>query len=106
MKYSVCAFAIATVLFASFAQAATLTLTDKLTAYHAASPAERKAVIPLVLVAVNDEIDRKGKTDSEIGAEILPCMDSVDEQVSDDVRATQPVLDLAAVCLSQLGYKK
>jgi len=33
-------------------------------------------------------------------------MDSVDEQVSDADRATQPVLDLAAVCLAQLGYKK
>lgn len=106
MKRVVYGFGITAALLASSAQAATLTLTDKLTAYHAASPAERKAVIPLALVAVNDEIDRKGKTDAEIGAEILPCMDSVDEQVSEADRATQPVLDLAAVCLAQLGYKK
>jgi hypothetical protein len=106
MKTVVYASAVAAVLFASCAPAATLKLTDKLTAYHAASPAERKAVVPLALAEVNDEIDRKGKTDAEIGAEILPCMDSVDEQVSDADRATQPVLDLAAVCLAQLGYKK
>ena len=106
MKYLGYGFAFTALLSASLAQAATLSLTDKLTAYHTASPTERKAVIPLALVAVNDEIDRKGKTDSEIGADLLPCMDSVDEQVSDADRATQPVLDLAAVCLAQLGYKK
>lgn len=94
-------------LFASSAAlAAPLAITDKLTAYHAASPAERAAVIPAALAAVKDEIDKKGKSDTELGAEILPCMDSVDEQVSDADRATQPVLDLAAVCLVQLGYKK
>jgi len=97
---------VAALLFASSAQAAALSLTDKLNAYHDATPAERAAVIPLALSAVSGEIDRKGKADAEIGAEILPCMDSVDEQVSDADRATQPVLDLAAVCLVQLGYKK
>ena len=99
-------FCFAALLVAFSAQAATLSLNDKLTAYHAATPAERAAVIPLALAAVSGEIDRKGKADAEIGAEILPCMDSVDEQVSDEDRATQPVLDLAAVCLVQLGYKK
>jgi hypothetical protein len=101
--YGLCVVA---VLLGSSAQAATLSLTDKLTAYHAATPAERGAVIPLALAAVSSEIDRKGKTDAEIGAEILPCMDSVDEQVSEADRATQPVVDLASVCLAQLGYKK
>jgi len=93
-------------LFGSSAQAATLVITDKLTAYHAATPAERGAVIPLALAAVSGEIDRKGKTDAELGGDLLPCMDSVDEQVSEADRATQPVLDLVAVCLAQLGYKK
>ena len=90
----------------SVASAAALTITDKLTAYHAASPAERGAVIPAALAAVKDEIDKKGKSDADLAAELLPCMDSVDEQVSDAGRATQPILDLAAVCLAQLGYKK
>jgi hypothetical protein len=101
--YGIC---VAAALLGSSAHAATLSLTDKLTAYHAATPAERAAVVPLALAAVSNEIDRKGKTDAEIGAEILPCMDSVDEQVSEADRATQPVLDLAAVCVAQLGYKK
>jgi hypothetical protein len=101
--YGLC---VAAVLLGSSAQAATLSLTDKLTAYHAATPAQRSAVIPLALVAVSGEIARKGKTDAEIGAEILPCMDSVDEGVSEADRATQTVLDLAAVCLAQLGYQK
>ena len=96
----------AAVVLASSVQAATLSLQDKLTAYHAASAAERAAVIPLALAAVAGEIDKKGKSDADVGAEILPCMDSVDEQVSEADRATQPVLDLAAVCLAQLGYKK
>ncbi|CAN5124309.1 hypothetical protein BH11PSE11_BH11PSE11_39270 [soil metagenome] len=85
---------------------AALSLTDKLTAYHAASPADRKAVIPLALAKVKDEIDKKGKSDSDIADEILPCMNSVDEQVAAADRATQPIMDLAAVCLAQLGYKK
>jgi len=106
MKRVVYGFCVAAVLLGSTAQAATLALTDKLTAYHTATPAERNAVVPLVLAAVSSEIDRKGKTDAEIGAEILPCMNSVDAQVSDADRATQPVLDLAAVCLAQLGYQK
>jgi hypothetical protein len=106
MNRIVYGFCAAAVLFGSSAPAATLSLTDKLTAYHAATPAERTAVIPLALAAVSSEIDRKGKTDAEMGTEILPCMDSVDEQVSEADRATQPVLDLAAVCLAQLGYKK
>jgi hypothetical protein len=105
MKRIVIGLCVAVVL-ASSAHAATLAVADKLTAYHAATPAERGAVVPLVLAATAGEIDRKGKTDAEIGAEILPCMDSVDEQVSEADRATQPVLDLAAVCLAQLGYKK
>jgi hypothetical protein len=99
-------FCVAAVLLGSSAQAAALSLTDKLTAYHAATPAERGAVIPLALAAVASEIARKGKTDAEIGTDLLPCMDSVDEQVSEADRATQPVLDLVAVCLDQLGYKK
>ncbi len=106
MKRVVYGFFVAAALIGSSAQAATLSLTDKLTAYHAATPAERSAVVPLVLAAVGGEIDRKGKTDAVIGAEILPCMDSVDAQVSDADRATQPVLDLGAVCLAQLGYQK
>ena len=106
MKRIILGLCIAVAVFGSSAQAATLSLTDKLTAYHAATPSERQAVIPLALAATSAEIDRKDKTDAEIGAEILPCMDSVDEQVSESDRATQPVLDLAAVCLAQLGYKK
>ena len=105
MKHVVYGLCVAAMLGSS-AYAATLSLTDKLTAYHAATPAERSAVISLALVAVADEIDRKGKTDAEIGTDLLPCMNSVDEQVSEADRATQPVLDLAAVCLAQLGYKK
>jgi hypothetical protein len=106
MKYVVHGLCAAAVLLSSTVQAATLSLTDKLTAYHSATPAERSAVVPLALAAVESEIDRKGKTDAEISAEVLPCMNSVDEQVSEADRATQPVLDLAAVCLAQLGYKK
>lgn len=106
MKRAFYGLCVAAVLLGSSAQAATLSLTDKLTAYHAATPAERGAVVPLALKAVSSEIDRQGKTDAEIGEDVLPCMDSVDEQVSDADRATQPVLDLAAVCLAQLGYKK
>jgi hypothetical protein len=101
------AYALLIAVFASSAaSAAALTVTDKLTAYHAATPAERSAVIPAALAAVKDEIDKKGKSDADITAEILPCMNSVDEQVSEADRATQPILDLAAVCLAQLGYKK
>ena len=100
-----CGLALAT-LFSPVAMAATLSTTDNLKAYHAASAAERGAVIPAALAKVKDEIDRKDKTDVQISADILPCMDSVDEQVSDADRATQTVLDLAAVCLAQLGYKK
>ncbi len=88
------------------AQAATLKITDNLTAWHAASEAERKAVIPAALDVVKAEIDKKGKSDAELVDELLPCMNSVDEQVTDDVRATQPIRDLAAVCLAQLGYQK
>jgi hypothetical protein len=98
-------FALLVAVFAS-SSAAALTITDKLTAYHAAGAAERAAVIPAALANVKDEIDRKGKSDADIAAEILPCMNSVDEQVSDTDRATQPVMDLVAVCLAQLGYKK
>ena len=83
-----------------------LTITDNLTAYHAAGPAERGAVIPAILAKVKDEIDKKGKSDTDLAAEILPCMNNIDEQVTPDVRATQPILDLGAVCLAQLGYKK
>lgn len=90
----------------SAASAAPLTITDKLTAYHAATAAERGAVIPVAIANVKDEIDKKGKSDAEIAAEVLPCMNNVDEQVTDAVRATQPVMDLVAVCLSQLGYAK
>ena len=106
MKFVSQGFCVAALLMGASVQAATLSLTDKLTAYHAATPAERSAVVPLALKEVSGEIDRQGKTDAQIGADILPCMDSVDEQVSDADRATQPVLDLAAVCLVQLGYKK
>ena len=88
------------------ALAAALSTTDNLTAYHAASAAERSAVVPAALGKVKDEIDKKGKSDADVGAEILPCMDSVDAQVSDADRATQTVMDLAAVCLAQLGYQK
>ena len=94
------------VFVSSAASAAALTINDKLTAYHAASPAERSAVIPAALANVKDEIDKKGKSDADIAAEILPCMNSVDDQVTDADRATQPVMDLVAVCLVQLGYKK
>jgi len=90
----------------STASAAPLMTTDNLTAYHAASAAERSAVIPAALAKVKDEIDKKGKSDADIAAEILPCMNNVDEQVTDAVRATQPIMDLVAVCLSQLGYAK
>ncbi len=86
--------------------AATLALTDTLTAYNAASAADRRAVIPLALEKVKAEIDKKGKSDSDIADEVLPCMNSVNDGVTAEVRATQPVLDLAAVCLTQLGYKK
>jgi len=55
---------------------------------------------------VKDEIDKKGKSDADVAAEVLPCMDSVDAQVSDADRATQTVTDLVAVCLVQLGYQK
>lgn len=106
MQRVVYGFCVVAVLFGSTVQAATLSLKDKLTAYHIATAAERSAVVPLAIAAVSGEIDRKGKSDADIGAEILPCMDSVDEQVSDADRATQPVLDLAAVCLAQLGYQK
>ncbi len=88
------------------ASAAALTIADKLTAYHAATTAERSAVIPAAMANVKDEIDKKGKSDADIAAEILPCMNNVDDQVTDAVRATQPVMDLVAVCLSQLGYAK
>ena len=88
------------------ALAASLSTTDKLTAYHTATDAEKSAVVPAALAKVKDEIDKKGKSDADIGAEILPCMDSVDAQVSDADRATQTVMDLAAVCLAQLGYQK
>ena len=100
-------YALLIAVFASSAAwAAPLTTTDNLTAYHAASAAERSAVIPAALAKVKDEIDTKGKSDADIAAEILPCMNNVDEQVTDAVRATQPIMDLVAVCLSQLGYAK
>jgi hypothetical protein len=83
-----------------------LSVTDKLTAYHAASEAQRRDVIPLALAQVKDEINKKDKSDSALADELLPCMNSIDDQVTDDVRATQPILDLVAVCLAQLGYKK
>jgi hypothetical protein len=105
MNRYTCALLIA-VFTCSAASAASLTINDKLTAYHAAGPAERSAVIPAALANVKDEIDKKGKSDADITAEILPCMNSVDEQVTDADRATQPVMDLVAVCLVQLGYKK
>jgi hypothetical protein len=101
------AYALLTAAFAcSAASAAALTTTDTLTAYHAATAAERSAVIPAALANVKEEIDKKGKSDADIAAEILPCMNNVDEQVTDAVRATQPIMDLVAVCLSQLGYAK
>ena len=85
---------------------ATLSLTDTLTAYNTASPADRRSVIPLALEKVKAEIDKKGKSDSDLADEILPCMNSVNDGVTAEVRATQPILDLVAVCLVQLGYKK
>ena len=88
------------------ALAAALSPTSNLTAYHAASPAERSAVLPGVLAKVKDEIDTKGKSEADVAAEVLPCMDSVDAQVSDADRATQTVTDLGAVCLAQLGFQK
>ena len=88
------------------AKSGSLSVTDKLTAYHAASDAQRREVIPAALVQVKDEINRKDKSDSALADELVPCMNSVDEQVAEDVRATQPILDLVAVCLAQLGYKK
>ncbi|MDB5863676.1 MAG: hypothetical protein JWO70_1482 [Betaproteobacteria bacterium] len=88
------------------ATSGTLSITDKLTAYHAASEAQRREVIPAALAQVKDEINKKDKSDSAIADELLPCMNAIDEQVTEDVRATQPILDLAAVCLAQLGYKK
>lgn len=97
-------------LFAAFvsplAMAGALTPASNLTAYHTASPAERSAVVPAVMAKVKDEIDTKGKSDADVAAEVLPCMDSVDAQVSDADRATQSVTDLGAVCLAQLGYQK
>lgn len=83
-----------------------LSTSDKLTAYHAATDAQRREVIPAALVQVKDEINKKDKTDSALADELLPCMNSIDEQVTDEVRSTQPILDLVAVCLAQLGYKK
>ena len=88
------------------APAASLSINDKLTAYHAANAAGRRAVIPAALDKVKDEIDKKGKSDADITEEILPCMDAVDAQVTEADRSTQMILDLAAVCLAQLGYKK
>jgi len=88
------------------ALAAALSPSSNLTAYHTASPAERSAVVPAVLAKVKDEIDTKGKSDADVATEILPCMDSVDAQVSDADRATQTVTDLGAVCLAQLGFQK
>lgn len=88
------------------APSGSLSITDKLTAYHTASPADRRAVIPAALAKVKDEIDKKGKSDADITEEILPCMNSVDEQVTEADRSTQVILDLAAVCLAQLGYHK
>ena len=88
------------------APSGSLSVTDKLTAYHTASPADRRAVIPAALAKVKDEIDKKGKSDGDIADEILPCMNSVDEQVSEADRSTQMIQDLAAVCLAQLGYAK
>lgn len=104
MNRFTCGLLVAT-FFTPVALAASLSSSDNLRAYHAASAAERSAVVPAVLAKVKDEIDRKGKTDAELTAEVVPCMDSVDEQVSDADRATQTVTDLAAVCLVQLGYK-
>lgn len=83
-----------------------LSITDKLTVYHKAAPAERSALIPAALAAVKDEIDKKGKSDADVAGEILPCMNSINDQVSDADRATQTVLDLVAVCLVQTGFKK
>lgn len=88
------------------APAATLSITDKLTAYNKAGPADRLAVIPAALAKVKDEIDKKGKSDSDISAELLPCMNTVNDSVTDADRASQTILDLAAVCLVQMGYKK
>jgi hypothetical protein len=102
-----CTYALLVAVFSSsVAQAAALTINDKLTVYHTAAADERSAVIPAALANVRDEIDRKGKSDADLSAELLPCMNSVDEQVSEADRATQPIVDLVAVCLVQLGYKK
>ena len=98
--------ALLAVFISPLALAAALSPASNLTAYHAASPAERSAVVPAVLAKVKDEIDTKGKSDADVAAEILPCMDSVDAQVSDADRATQTVTDLGAVCLAQLGFQK
>src|SRR4051812_35730553 len=104
MNRFTCALLVAA--FSPLAFAASLSTTDSLTAYHTATAAERNAVIPAALAKVKDEIDKKGKSDADIAAEVLPCMDSVDAQVSDADRATQTVTDLVAVCLVQLGYQK
>jgi len=53
MNYVSQGLCVAVLLSSATAQAATLSLTDKLTAYHAATPAERSAVIPLVLTEVS-----------------------------------------------------
>src|SRR4051812_13739244 len=104
MNRFICALLVATLSPVVFA--GPLAITDNLTAYHSASATERSAVVPAALAKVKDEIDRKGKSDADITAEILPCMNSVDAQVSDADRATQTITDLAAVCLVQMGYQK
>ncbi len=83
-----------------------LAVDAKISAYHNAKGVDRRAVVAPVLAKFEEDIDRRGKSDAEIADELLPCMDSVDRQISDGVRARQPVSDLVAVCLVQLGFRK
>lgn len=83
-----------------------LAVDAKISAYHNANGVDRRAVVAPILAKFEEDIDRRGKSDAEIADELLPCMDSIDHQLSDGVRVRQPVSDLVAVCLVQLGFRK
>jgi hypothetical protein len=83
-----------------------LALTDKLTAYSKASAAQRSAVVPLILEVAKDDIDTKGKSNVDVAADILPCMNSTVDDLPEADRAARTIVELGGGCLDQKCYSK
>lgn len=83
-----------------------LLTTDAMTKYATASDADRAAVIVPALELVKTEIDRKGKTDEEMKAILVPCLKITYDAASPEDRSKGTVMDMVVACIVLNGFKK